>query len=68
MKKTRQHNYIDKLLAMKARGELPTSGVAELEIAHDNKCRIHRGGYCNCDPDIRVRQRHPRPVPPPSVN
>ena len=68
MKKRRQHNYIDKLLAMKARGELPTSGVSELDIVHDNKCRFHRGGYCNCDPDIRVRPVLRRPVPPPSVN
>ena len=68
MKRRRQHNYLNKLLAMQARGELPPCGVAELEVAHEHRCRIYRGGYCNCDPDIRVRPLVRRPVPPPSVN
>jgi hypothetical protein len=68
MKRRRQHNYLNKLLAMQARGALPTCGVSQLEIAHDDWCRIYLGGYCNCDPDIRVRPLLPRPVPPPSVN
>lgn len=66
MNKRRHHNYVDKLRAMQARGELPAGGVADVEIAHDGWCRVYKGGYCNCDPDIRVRKRPPRPVPPPS--
>jgi hypothetical protein len=67
MKKPRKHNYMRKLLAMQARGEL-TVGVSDVEVAHDDWCRIYKGGYCNCDPEIRVRKRVPRPIPEPSKN
>ena len=52
---------------MKARGELP-DGVSDVEVAHDDWCRIYKGKYCNCDPEIRVRRRGPRPAPRPSIN
>ena len=29
------------------RGEL-----AMVMFAHDDWCRVHRNGYCNCDPDV----------------
>lgn len=69
MKKAKQHNYLKKLIAMRARGKLPiTAGLWDLEVALDNWCRIYKGGYCNCDPDIRVRRLFPPPIPEPSVN
>jgi hypothetical protein len=66
MKRPREHNYLRKLRAMQARGELSV-GVSDVEVAHDGWCRIYRGGYCNCDPEIRVRKLR-SPVPEPSKN
>jgi hypothetical protein len=51
-----------KLIEMHARGETPSVGLSDVDIAHDDWCAVYTGGYCNCDPDIRVRKR---PTPPP---
>ena len=29
--------------------------LTEVDIYHKDWCRIYRGGYCNCDPDVRLR-------------
>jgi hypothetical protein len=49
------HNYFRKLLKLYEQGKLPTTGLHELDVCHDSWCRIYRGGYCNCDPDIYLR-------------
>jgi hypothetical protein len=50
------HAYIRKLTRMLEAGVLPASGLAETTIKHDNWCKIFSGGYCNCDPVIRVHR------------
>jgi hypothetical protein len=52
-----KHNYVKKQMAMLAEGLLQVRpGEAQnVEVAHDDDCAIFRGGYCGCDPDIRVR-------------
>jgi hypothetical protein len=67
MKSPIEHNYVKKLEDLRARGEFPT-GVYDVEVAHDDWCAIHAGGYCNCDPDIRIHALFPRPLPRPSDN
>jgi hypothetical protein len=57
-----KHNYYRKLLDLYTRGEIPTAGLADIDVAHDDWCGIYTGGYCNCDPEIRVR---PLPAPHP---
>lgn len=52
----RRHNYYRKLLQLFAEGKLPRVGVEEVDIYHDDWCRIYRGGYCNCDPEVRRRR------------
>ncbi len=52
-----KHNYYKKLMKLHAQGKLPTVGLHEVDICHDDWCRVYRGGYCNCEPDIRVRQQ-----------
>jgi hypothetical protein len=31
------------------------AGIADIDIRHDDWCAIHRGEYCNCEPEIRLR-------------
>jgi hypothetical protein len=35
--------------------------LTDVDICHDDWCRIYQGGYCNCDPEIHLR-------PPPEHN
>ena len=57
---TTSHNYLPKLVEMQtiwqAAGLLP-SGFVQLEIAHDRWCDVYRGRehFCNCDPEITIR-------------
>ena len=39
---------------LQAEGKLPKVGVNEVDVAHDGWCQVYKGGYCNCDPDIRL--------------
>jgi hypothetical protein len=60
-----KHNYMRKLMKMIEKGELPhTARTAnDVDVYHDDWCAVLGGGYCDCDPDIRVR-RQPGGVPP----
>src|SRR5262245_53940120 len=49
------HNYYKKLILLYSQGKLPTASLAEVDICHDDWCGVHRGKYCNRDPDIKVR-------------
>jgi hypothetical protein len=51
----RQHNYFKKLMQLYAEGKL-TIGSTEVDVYHDNWCGVYRGRYCDCDPEIRLRQ------------
>jgi hypothetical protein len=55
-----KHNYFRKLLQLVEQGQVPRDRITEVDICHDGWCRIYRGGYCNCDPEIRL--------PPPELN
>ena len=57
----RKHNYYRKLIKLVEEGKLPPGYVGEVDVYHDDWCRIYRGGYCNCDPEIKLR-------PPPEWN
>jgi hypothetical protein len=50
-----RHNYYAKLMKLYAQGQIPTKSLTEVDIYHDDWCAIYRGGYCNCDPHIRLR-------------
>lgn len=47
-----RHNYYAKVAPLLA--TLPPTGLTEVQILHDDWCAIHKGGYCDCDPDVRV--------------
>jgi hypothetical protein len=51
-----KHNYYKKLMKLLADGTLPlTTGLNDVDVYHDDWCRVNCGGYCNCDPDIEAR-------------
>ena len=49
-----RHNYFAKLQKLITEGKI--SGVKDVDIFHDDWCAIYDGGYCNCDPDIKIRK------------
>jgi hypothetical protein len=57
----RKHNYYKKLMALVAQAEVARGRLSDVDIYHDAWCHIYRGGYCNCDPEVKLR-------PPPDRN
>ena len=57
----RKHNYYDKVMKLFREGKVPRGRLTEVDIYHDAWCGINRGGYCNCDPELKLR-------PPPEQN
>ena len=51
-----QHNHRLKIDRLVAAGRIAvTRGSAnQLDVVHDDWCAIFDGGFCNCDPDIRL--------------
>ena len=52
----RRHNYFPKLMALWEQGKIPPGQLSSVDIAHHDWCAIHAGGYCDCDPDVRLRR------------
>ena len=50
-----KHNYYKKLMQLYGQGKIPTTSLTEVDIYHDDWCKVYKGGYCNCDPDIKLR-------------
>lgn len=52
-----EHNHVKKLQAKITAGELSVKRgtVQSIGVLHDDDCAIFDGGYCDCDPDIKVR-------------
>jgi hypothetical protein len=51
----RKHNYYEKLMRLIERSELPPGRITEVNVYHDDWCRVYRGGYCDCDPEVELR-------------
>lgn len=49
-----RHNYYPKVLALWNAGAVPRGSVRHVDILHDDSCAVFTGGYCDCDPDVRV--------------
>lgn len=50
-----KHNYYKKVLELFAAGKIPSKSITDVDIFHDDWCGIHKGGYCDCDPDVKAR-------------
>lgn len=53
------HNHVKKLTALAAAGKLTAAPgtVLDVEVLHDDGCALLAyNGFCDCDPDIRVRE------------
>lgn len=48
-----RHNYDRKLMRLPT-GKVPCCGLTIVDVVHDGWCDVFRGGYCNCDPDVRI--------------
>jgi hypothetical protein len=51
----RKHNYYRKLMELCEQGKVPPGRLTDVEVCHDDWCPIHQGGYCDCDPEIKLR-------------
>ena len=47
-----KHNYYDKLMKLIDENNLTKGELHQVNIDHDDWCKIYKGGYCNCDPDV----------------
>ena len=61
-KPTSMHNHVRKMISMHRAGLLPQTPTAhQVTVEHDDWCDLLSGrGYCNCDPDIRLRWSYPQ--------
>jgi hypothetical protein len=50
----REHNYYKKLLRLLEQAELTPGRLRAVNVYHDDWCRVYRGGYCDCDPEIEL--------------
>lgn len=57
MSATKRPNYLVKLERLLAAGQisLKPGGVHIVDVVHDDRCAIHYGQPCDCDPDVKVR-------------
>jgi hypothetical protein len=53
MNDPRKHNYFEKLRKFVEKNKPARGRIAEIDICHDDWCRIYKGGYCNCNPEIK---------------
>lgn len=51
-----KHNCYEKLMALREQGLIPPGSISEVDICHNDWCEIYEGGYCNCDPDIKLHE------------
>jgi hypothetical protein len=49
-----KHNYARKVLELFAQGKITPGQLTTLEVAHDGWCGLHQGGFCDCNPEIRL--------------
>lgn len=52
-----EHNYINKLLDLQAKGVFPPGSIFDVNIFHDDWCEIYKEGLCNCDPLIMPKEK-----------
>jgi hypothetical protein len=50
-----KHNYFKKLRKLHEQGKLSTCSLGLVDVYHDDWCGVYQGRYCNCDPEIRLR-------------
>ena len=50
-----QHNFMKRVEHLQAIGKIQPASLSDLDIRHDDWCKIFKGGYCNCNPDIHVK-------------
>lgn len=52
---TQIHNYLRKIADLQAVGALRPSSEHTVDVRHDDWCDIYQRRFCNCDPEIILR-------------
>jgi hypothetical protein len=55
MQNLMKRNYYKKLQKLFDQGKIPAMSLTMVDIHHDDWCAVYRGKYCNCDPEIKLR-------------
>ena len=55
MRDPMKHNYYKQLKKLFDQGKIPTMSLLWVDIYHDDWCAIYRGTYCDCEPEIKLR-------------
>lgn len=48
-----KHNYTEKVIKLAVENSTPGKVMHTL-VEHDEWCAIWHGGYCNCDPVVKI--------------
>jgi hypothetical protein len=54
------HNYLRKVAQYLEAHRLPPGTFNAVGVYHDPWCGVHKGGRCNCDPDVELLSTHAR--------
>jgi hypothetical protein len=56
-----EHNWVRKVeeFAAANEGRFESGTVHDIAIRHDPWCRLLKGGWCNCDPEVAFLDRTP---------
>jgi hypothetical protein len=54
-----RHNYWPKLMKLYEEGKITPASATMIDICHDDWCRIYKGGYCDCEPEIKIHNAWP---------
>ena len=49
-----KHNYFKKVMEL-SKLDAVKKGHSTISIHHDEWCKIYKGKYCNCDPDVELK-------------
>ncbi len=50
--------YLEKIVDLMDRGELPKVGVYQADVYHDSWCKHWTGGACDCEPIVKIRGQY----------
>lgn len=51
-----KHNYYSKVVALGDSLGFSRDQIHHVDVLHDDWCAVYKGGYCNCDPIVKVRE------------
>jgi len=60
-RRQKENKFYDQYLKHLPQTDQPARGrLTHVVMFHDEWCQIHRGGTCNCSPDVELREEPDR--------